>query len=103
MRLDEPGWRCAAMHDPSGRRGLWYRDVRMGPEPTHLELLHPGPRVGVEVCAGREGDDAFVALAVGQTLAAADVAALAECLARAAFEYEGGFWGHGNGEGSEGR
>jgi len=80
MRLDEPGWRCAAMHDPSGRRGLWYREVRMGPEPQHLGLRHPGPRVGVEVCAGREGEDDYVRLVAGAVLMPADLRRLAGCL-----------------------
>lgn len=40
------------MHDPSGRRGLWAR-ITEGPT---------GDRgaVKVELCAGREGDDAYV-------------------------------------------
>ena len=42
MRNDpREGWRCAANHDSSGRRGCWYR--------TQDGVL--------EVSAGREGDD----------------------------------------------
>jgi len=37
-----PGWRCASMHDPAGRRGIWYR-VQDGV---------------LEVRGGRRGDDA---------------------------------------------
>jgi hypothetical protein len=43
-RKDEPGWIPIAMHDPVGRRGLWYR-LREG--------------FVVELCSGREGEDAF--------------------------------------------
>lgn len=41
----EHGWRCCSMHDPSGRRGIWYRTTETG------EL---------RIVAGREGDDAEV-------------------------------------------
>lgn len=44
---NEEGWICVAMHDPDGRRGLWYRLNKNG-------LL--------EFRAGREGDDAYVAI-----------------------------------------
>lgn len=44
IRCNEDGWICVAMHDPSGRRGLWYRLTAEG----------------IEICAGREGDDDFV-------------------------------------------
>jgi hypothetical protein len=43
----ETAWRCVSMHDPAGRRGVWYQ------------------RVGstLEVRGGREGDDAvYIAL-----------------------------------------
>lgn len=36
-------WRCCSMHDPSGRRGVWYRTL---------------PDGRLEIRAGREGDDA---------------------------------------------
>jgi len=41
---------CVAMHDPSGRRGLWFRTYRDGGETI------------VRLYAGREGDDASVKL-----------------------------------------
>lgn len=44
LRACEPGWICISMHDPAGRRGLWFRRTSDG---------------GVELCAGREGDDAW--------------------------------------------
>jgi hypothetical protein len=43
-RAFEEGYLCAAMHCPSGRRGLWFRQ---NPDGT------------LEICAGREGDDAY--------------------------------------------
>jgi len=52
MRCDEPGWTLIALAD--GRRGIWTRDTGSGDK-----------RV-IEVCAGREGDDEYVRLAVGE-------------------------------------
>ena len=43
LRAHGTDWALCAMHDPSGRRGVWYR-------------LFSG---GIEICAGREGDDAY--------------------------------------------
>ena len=53
------------MHDPAGRRGIWYRES-------------PGV---VELCAGRDGDDAYVRIAVGDTVSPEDVGAVLDCLA----------------------
>jgi len=39
-------WKILAMHDPSFRRGLWYRTA--------------GKRI--QFCSGREGDDAFASV-----------------------------------------
>lgn len=64
MRSSQPGWQCASMHDPAGRRGIWFRES-----------------AGVvELCAGREGDDWYARLAVGDTLSGAQIAAILECL-----------------------
>lgn len=43
LRAHKPGWVLIAMHDPAGRRGLWYRRTDNA----------------IEICAGREGDDDF--------------------------------------------
>ena len=52
LRCEEPGWKLAAMNDPSGRRGIWYRVT----ENTF------GDTVSIEICSGREGDDHYVKL-----------------------------------------
>lgn len=52
-RAFESGWRCASLHDPSRRRGIWFRT----PQPGVLEL-----------CAGREGDDYSALLEAGCAL-----------------------------------
>lgn len=49
LRYKQPGWELAAMNDPAGRRGIWYRATFAGEN----EL------VALEVCGGREGDDAY--------------------------------------------
>ena len=45
------GWKCAAMHDPSGRRGIWYR--------TEGE---PGRPQQLVIGGGRDGDEYVVSL-----------------------------------------
>ncbi len=70
MRCSEPGWRLVAMNDPAGRRGVWIRET----------ATRKGAPLALEVCGGREGDDAYVRLAAGDTLDAAALRALAECL-----------------------
>lgn len=65
MRSSEHGWRCASMHDPAGRRGIWFRES-------------PGV---VELCAGREGDDWYARIAVGDTVSREQVASLLDCVA----------------------
>lgn len=66
---NEKGWICIAMHDPAGRRGLWYRLNKDG-------LL--------EFRAGREGDDAYVAIPIKKVIQA-DLKSVFE-YARYAFE-----------------
>lgn len=62
MRKDEPGWELIA--DPDGRRGLWMRQTV-----THLEL-----------CAGRDGDDTYVKIELGQEVTTRTLASLAEVM-----------------------
>lgn len=49
-KSNEPGWILCAMNDPTGRRGIWFRET---PE-------------AVELCSGREGDDSFVSIALAE-------------------------------------
>jgi hypothetical protein len=60
-RKDEPGYKVIAMHDPSGRRGVWYRANNDG---------------SIELCAGRDGNDAYVRLDDGARV----TATLLECI-----------------------
>ncbi len=62
LRCEEPGYICVTMGDH--RRGLWYRIAD----------------AGIEVCAGREGDDDHVKLRVGELVTAQQIAELAGCL-----------------------
>lgn len=50
----ETNWTLAAMHDPAGRRGIWYRETR-----------REGRLVAIEVCGGREGDDYYARFDAG--------------------------------------
>lgn len=50
-------WRCCSMHDPAGRRGIWYR--------YHNGIL--------QIRAGREGDDEEIDLEVGRILTQLDL------------------------------
>lgn len=50
----DPGWRLVAMNDPSKRRGIWYRPSE--------------DKQSIELCAGREGDDAFAFFRIGETV-----------------------------------
>lgn len=51
-RLDEPGWVQIGLMCASGRRSLWWR-VTEDPD------TKDGPPAAMELCAGREGDDAY--------------------------------------------
>ena len=61
----KPEWRLAAMNDPNGRRGIWFKGTPTG---------------GVEICAGREGDDYHVQLKPGEVLSPVQLYQLLECL-----------------------
>ena len=79
MRCNESGWICVAMHDPQGRRGLWYRES--GDEQ-------------IELCAGREGDDSYIRIDRGVLLlddhTVPVMEALRNLLADARFAFEEG-------------
>lgn len=53
MRIKEQGWQRIGVFDSASRRSLWVRIPDSGQErPDKIEL-----------CAGREGDDAYVCIA----------------------------------------
>lgn len=54
MRSSEAGYVLAAMNDPSGRRGIWYRQTDRN--------------TPLEICGGREGDDAYVKMTIGEAI-----------------------------------
>lgn len=62
LRCQDPGWKPIDV--PDERRGLWVRR-----SPGYLEL-----------CAGREGDDAYVFLREGQDLTQGDLDSLYDVL-----------------------
>jgi len=64
MRCNEPGW--IELVKPDGRRGVWTRVTDDA----------------VELCAGREGDDAYVKFALGSNVTkenVSDAAAVVAC------------------------
>jgi len=73
MRSNEPGWELTIDGDHD-RRGLWVRKT-------------PGL---LEICAGREGDDAYVALRVGEAITEHHLVLLEDVLDTAAFALEVG-------------
>lgn len=69
-RCLEPGWYLAVRDDPSRRRGIWIKETRG----------EGGRIVQVELCAGREGDDAYVQIVDGQAPTARDLHDLVDCI-----------------------
>jgi len=59
-RVDKPSWELVAMADY--RRGIWLRQNK--------------DKTVLEVCAGREGDDEYVKLTVGEVLTAQQLSQL---------------------------
>ncbi len=71
------------MHDPTGRRGIWYR-TETTPTPTSdgqrpIKSTYPAV-TKVEIVAGREGDDEAVTLRVGDTISLEMLHRLEGCL-----------------------
>lgn len=60
----EPGWWLQVRDDPSQRRGIWTRET-----PRFSTVVQSfGPIERLEICAGREGDDVYVDLRVGDVI-----------------------------------
>lgn len=55
MRMNEPGW--VELARPDGRRGVWIRVTDRG----------------IELCAGREGDDEYLSLEKGKLVSDEDI------------------------------
>lgn len=71
MRALEEGWELLSAHDPNGRRGVWMRSTpRNTDTPTSIEL-----------CAGREGDDAYVKIELHETMTAKKLYEILDVLA----------------------
>lgn len=58
-----PPFRCAANHDPSGRRGIWFRRVATNP-------------LTLDIIGGREGDDYECTLQEGTPIPSGPLIAL---------------------------
>ena len=69
---------CVSMHDPTGRRGIWYR-TETTPMPTPDGSTYPAV-TKVEIVAGREGDDEEVTMRVGDTITLEMLHRLEGCL-----------------------
>ena len=98
MRCTLPGFEPLAMHDPSGRRGLWARTIIEGGEvlvPKEGYCINPPVCEAVEIIAGREGDDAYVKLRVGETITQQKMNALLQLISYVAGAYEDGKEGDG--------
>lgn len=90
LREAPDDWRCCSMHDPSGRRGIWFKTdgVDLVADDIGCGMLQTETVNQIEICAGREGDDAEVTLRAGQTLTKTDVLALLGCLEVGAWMHE---------------
>jgi hypothetical protein len=77
VRSSEPGYILAAMNDPSGRRGIWYREspVDEGARPL----------TKIEICGGRGGDDCYISLAIGDVVSPDTLRSLEQILSRGAW------------------
>lgn len=81
---------CIAMHDPSRRRGLWFRVIRGD----------AGEPVAVRLYAGREGDDCDVVLAVGYPIDSRKLREVLDVLSVARWGYSLAFPRHDDGDNS---
>lgn len=78
LRCNEPGYELCAMNDPQGRRGIWKRieswkrikENSFGSSACKAEELTTNDQtiMALELCGGREGDDDYVKLEVGQRI-----------------------------------
>ena len=66
--------RCASMHDPTGRRGVWFSVDQ--------------DYAWAEMWGGREGDDAHILLRAGETLTAERIEQIVSCLEYGAWMQE---------------
>lgn len=87
FRSSKPYWRLCAMNDPSGRRGIWYRVLPRDRLDAERDAVVTG-RDGfdtLELCAGREGDDSYARIAVGEVITRETMMAIESVLATGAW------------------
>jgi len=60
MKIDEPGWIEIGKRCSADRRSVWVRMLDASGKPAVSEIETPVRTI--ELCAGREGDDAFVVI-----------------------------------------
>jgi len=78
------GMMCCSMHDVSGRRGIWYR---LMPKDSNWFTA-----TEIQVAAGREGDDWFAILRVGDVVSNQTIRDLLECLSVGTWMLESKDW-----------
>lgn len=82
-------WRCASLHDPSGRRGIWYRvETEIVSHGDNSVEIETPKALYVEIVAGREGNDESVYLEAGQLLTSYDINRIVGVLACGAWGLE---------------
>lgn len=86
MRFEEPGYKQVSLPDPAGRRGLWIRRT-----PPHEDDRDALPET-IELCAGREGDDDYVKISVGDTITGKTLDALESVVGRIRWAEEHREW-----------
>lgn len=59
MRVQEAGWEKIGITCSSGRRSLW---MRLAMRDNRASEVSATTVSGIELCAGREGDDSHVAI-----------------------------------------
>lgn len=79
----KPEWLACTKLDASERRGMWFRTE----PPWDQACSNPEVLKVIEICAGREGDDAYVRLSEENTTKEV-LWALSECLAYARYAIE---------------
>ena len=64
LRIAQSGWENIGITCPAGRRSLWMRLTMNDGKFSTEEPDQPGIRQArrIELCAGREGDDAYVSI-----------------------------------------
>jgi hypothetical protein len=75
----EKDWFLLVRDDPSGRRGLWQRGRDLDGK-----IVYSAHKMrSVELCAGREGDDCYLKISIGDQVTQEMLCSLLEAIGRA--------------------